>query len=184
MLSCSSLSCNVWEAVKPGLKSVDELHLMELVSQGHFLRAMLEDWHERHVERLSNDPRDDPWLFLSSIYYHATSIYLSGIFDYRPQFDLLFPASLPFQIIQSHVTHLLIGIHTALDTTNLAGVLFFFPLRVAGARSWSEDQKLSILHMLKEISRRAYVVADAFVLDLNTLWAMDRNRENARRAWD
>jgi hypothetical protein len=55
----------------------------------------------------------------------------------------------------------------ALRSTSLAGILFFFPLRVAGARSRSSVvNQARILIMLKEVRKRNFVVADAFVEDL------------------
>jgi hypothetical protein len=60
----------------------------------------------------------------------------------------------------------------ALKTTNLAGILFFFPLRVAGARARSVGQRSIILDLLGHISSRSFVVADAFVSDLKSLWEM------------
>jgi hypothetical protein len=86
-------------------------------------------------------------------------------------------------MIQAHVMNILAKTELALQT-NLAAICFFFPLRVAGARVWLEEQRLLILRLLGDISKRAYIVADAFILDLNSLWIMDRNREDARRAWD
>jgi hypothetical protein len=58
----------------------------------------------------------------------------------------------------------------ALNNTNLGGVLYFFPLRVAGARVTSKEEAEGIVTMLKEISKRSFVVAEAFVLDLKALW--------------
>lgn len=167
------------EAVNPDLASFNESILLNLVGNGYLLRMKLEDWHERN-QKLSSS---DPWLLLAMVYYHTTSIYLSGIFDYRRQFDHLNPPTLPLEIAQTHVVHILTNIEMAMQT-NVAMVCFFFPLRVAGARVWLEEQKMLILRLLGDISKRAYIVADAFVLDLNTLWLMKLSRDDARRAWD
>jgi hypothetical protein len=172
-------SCRVWEVVKPDLTSFDESAILDLIVQGHHLRTRLEKWHDRNQPPSSTDQ----WLLLATIYYHAISIYLSGIFDYRSQFDHLHPPSLPLEVVQAHVINILANIEVALQT-NLAAICFFFPLRVAGARVWLKEQKMLILSFLGDISRRAYIVADAFILDLNTLWVMDRSRKDARRAWD
>jgi hypothetical protein len=48
--------------------------------------------------------------------------------------------------------------------------LLFFPLRVAGARAACREETSLILEMLKEISRRGFVVANAFTVDLEELW--------------
>lgn len=58
----------------------------------------------------------------------------------------------------------------SLKTANLAAVLFFFPLRVAGARVSTARETKLICEMLGEISMRGFVVADAFITDLNSLW--------------
>jgi hypothetical protein len=108
---------------------------------------------------------------LSLAYYHASSIFLSGIFDYRPQFMLYQIPSLTEEEIQTHVEGILTNTEIALNKTNLAGILLFFPLRVAGARTKCELQKKDILEMLGEITKRSFVVADAFREDLTGLWA-------------
>lgn len=167
----------MWEVIKLDIATYDDLLLRQLSTEGHQLRASLHDWYERFQER------NDSWSILAATYYYAISIYLSGIFDYRPQFDHISSPSLSHKTIQTHVTNILTNLELGLRT-NLAGILFFFPLRVAGARAWSTEQKASILGMLKEISSRAFVVADAFVLDLNTLWLTKRKREEARKACD
>jgi uncharacterized membrane protein len=105
------------------------------------------------------------------IYYHAISIYLSGIFDYRLQFNDFIPPTLPYEKIQMHVCGILTRTKMALHITKLAGLLFFFPLRVAGARAVAVEHRLLIVEMLKDISRRNFVVADAFVHDLENLWS-------------
>ncbi|KAE8448722.1 hypothetical protein EG329_008937 [Mollisiaceae sp. DMI_Dod_QoI] len=183
MLSCSSFSCKVWEVIKPGITTFGEMVLPDIAAEGHRLRALLENWHERFQDHVRSSCKDT-WSILTKAYYHAISIYLSGIFDYRVQFDHLSTACLPTEVIQAHVSSILVSIEVALKTTNLAGILFFFPLRVAGARAWTSDQKSTIIKTLKEISCRAFVVADAFVLDLSTLWLTHRTRAEPHRTWD
>jgi hypothetical protein len=113
---------------------------------------------------------EDSQSILAVIYYHAISIYLSGIFDYRFQFNQIVTPTLSQPRIEHHVDMILSKTQVALETTNLGGVLFFFPLRVAGARATCQGEKTMILEMLKEISRRSFVVADAFKTDLEELW--------------
>lgn len=108
---------------------------------------------------------------LSLTYYHASSIFLSGIYDYRPDFTLHEVPSLTEDEIQAHVVGILTNADLALRTTTLAGILLFFPLRVAGARTKCDLQKSNILEMFGEITKRSFVVADAFREDLTGLWA-------------
>jgi hypothetical protein len=55
-------------------------------------------------------------------------------------------------------------------STNLAGIVYFLPLRIVGARVREPKDRNKILQMLKEIERRGYVVAEAFIKDLQELW--------------
>ena len=48
--------------------------------------------------------------------------------------------------------------------------MFFFPLRVAGARVTLKEEAEAIVTMLNDISKRNFVVAEAFVSDLKALW--------------
>lgn len=72
--------------------------------------------------------------------------------------------------MQNHVDEILRMTEISLTTANLAAVLFFFPLRVAGARVTTARETVSICAMLGEISMRGFVVADAFTVDLKSVW--------------
>ena len=166
---------SIWDVFKPDATYLGELldkTLLDLAEDGHALRDALRDWYD-HFQiwlKCGIHPSDDPRSALAAIYYHGISIYLSGLYDYRPQFNHINAPSLPFETIQMHVDSILSRTEMALRTTNLAGIMFFFPLRVAGARAVSSNQKSSILRMLKAISGRNFVVADAFTQDLSTFW--------------
>jgi len=120
----------------------------------------------------SSTKMNDDQMILALIYYHAISIYLSGTFDYHTHWnDHHIPTPmLPPNEIQKHVTVILNMVNSTLEQTNLAGILFFFPLRVAGSRVQSVQQRSEISRMLRHISRRGFVVADAFTVDLEELW--------------
>ncbi len=87
-------------------------------------------------------------------------------------------ASIPPEAIQVHVQNILQTTKLALKTINLAGPVYFFPLRVAGARASSSEQMFSILEMLDRISERSFVVAQAFSEDLRALWGRGLDREH------
>ncbi|KAH1516623.1 hypothetical protein KXX29_008851 [Aspergillus fumigatus] len=107
---------------------------------------------------------------LATIYFHSISIYLSGIFDYRAQFNEIPTPTISPAVVQNHVDAILRMAEIALKTTALASVLFFFPLRVAGARVTAAAETESIHAMFRDISARGFVVADAFTADLRSLW--------------
>jgi len=175
MTSCASLNHRTWAVVKPDLEiaqALSEKPLLDLANEGLTIQKSIQHWHSNFLEWSASHSisTGNAQSTLAIIYYHATSIYLSGIFDYRPHFSYILSPSLPETIIQAHVIAILSTTELALKTTNLGGVLFFYPLRVAGARARCAYQRKGILKMLGEISG-SFVVANAFTGDLKALWS-------------
>ncbi|KAG0647606.1 Uncharacterized protein D0Z07_6868, partial [Hyphodiscus hymeniophilus] len=175
MVCCSSLSDRVGYALETSsnITSTD-LHsiLEQFASEGLSLRLSLDEWHRTFQEWILSDdnPSDAGQSILANLYFHAISIFLSGIFDYRFEFNHLVAPRLLENQIQYHVSSILLETEIALRTTDLAGVLYFFPLRVAGARITSREEGAAIVAMLEKISWRSFIVAGAFVSDLKTVW--------------
>ncbi|KAH1752918.1 hypothetical protein KXV78_008448 [Aspergillus fumigatus] len=139
-------SGRVWDLLKPDSNHPSMLlhkTLLELAAEGFIVRSALHD---------------------------CISIYLSGIFDYRAQFNEIPTPTISPAVVQNHVDAILRMAEIALKTTALASVLFFFPLRVAGARVTAAAETESIHAMFRDISARGFVVADAFTADLRSLW--------------
>ncbi len=158
-----------------------ELEILSIAADGLLIQSSLFSWsrgtaiwsmsepHE-NTDSPHNDIHDSQSL-LASIYYHATRIFLSGIFDYRSHhWEGISTPRLPAIDIQNHVTAILNGSETALNKTNIAGILLFFPLRVAGARARTAVEQQAILSMLHQIENRNFIVAGAFVEDLKEVW--------------
>jgi hypothetical protein len=156
----------------PTQKNAPEEELLHLASEGIDLRTALSRWLEifKAWQTLDSTKEDDSRSKFANVYFHAISIYLSGHFDYRYQFNHILSASLPSKEIDVHVREILQHTEEALKTTRLAGILFLFPLRVAGARARTAVQRLRILEMLDGISDKSFVVAHAFSEDLKDLW--------------
>lgn len=104
------------------------------------------------------------------IYYHATSIYLSGTYDYHPYWTRADAPILQRSRIDWHVSEIL-RLGADLLQQGAAGVLLFFPLRVAGARANDEPSRRTILDLLQATARRGFIVADTFTAELAALWA-------------
>ncbi|KAK0110175.1 hypothetical protein ONS95_002826 [Cadophora gregata] len=179
MLETHALGEKVWDVVKEDTDlpshMIDEA-LTDLGTAGLTMRDTIDNWHTSFLQS-SYAIEDDPWSLLAIIYYHAISIYLTGIFDYRPQFDMIPYPSLSYSTIQAHVYSIISQTKLALSTTNLAGAFLVFALRVAGARAVNEEQRVDILQMLAEISTRSFVVADAFRMDLEYVWSETESRK-------
>ncbi|KAH7308839.1 hypothetical protein BKA65DRAFT_543657 [Rhexocercosporidium sp. MPI-PUGE-AT-0058] len=187
MLETQGLGERVWQVVKEDTEVPSHLvdgGLIDLATEGILLRQAIDDWYQTFLASAMS-LENDPWSLLATIYYHAISIYLTGLFDYRPQFDTIPFPNLSPTVIQAHVASIISQTQLALSTTNIAGALFVFALRVAGARAVTEVERGEILGMLGEISTRSFVVAEAFKMDLEELWWRERRvRGDDRRAWD
>jgi len=171
---CLLTSSSMAGLLNPGSTrdQISEEALLHLASEGIDLRNALFRWSETFAawRNLDSTHEEDARSTLANIYFHAISIYLSGLFDYRYQFNQILSASLPSDNIQIHVCEILHHTEVAMKTTRLAGILFFFPLRVAGARARTSTQRSAILAMLDRISERSFVVAQAFSRVLKSLW--------------
>ncbi|KAH1361211.1 hypothetical protein KXV31_009438 [Aspergillus fumigatus] len=165
----------VWDLLKPDSNHPSMLlhkTLLELAAEGFIVRSALHDWYAT-FQKWSADtgtPAHNPQSILATIYFHSISIYLSGIFDYRAQFNQIPTPTISPAVVQNHVDAILRMAEIALKTTALAAVLFLFPLRVAGARVTAAAETESIHAMFRDISARGFVVADAFTADLRSLW--------------
>ena len=142
-----------------------------MANQGLQLQIALNAWLKEAAVWMSVHDSEgfDTASILAKLYYHAIVI-LSGIFDYRSYWVDVHIPILQNTEVQEHVSEILSITKSALETTNLAGILLFFPLRVAGARVSIMGQKQLILEFLREISNKNFVVAGAFVQDLTQLW--------------
>ena len=146
--------------------------ILEFAAEGFVIRSALADWYANFQKwsAETGTPEYNPNSVLATIYFCAISIYLSGIFDYRTQFNTIPTPTISQDVVQNHVDEILRMTEISLKTANLAAVLFFFPLRVAGARVTTARETELICTMLREISMRGFVVADAFRADLKSVW--------------
>ena len=147
--------------------------LLELAAEGLAIRAALDDWYidfQKYIAEFEGISQSTESV-LAMAYFYGISIYLSGIFDYHTtQFDDILTPAISQTAIQDHVSMVLMTTTVGLETTSLSPVLFFFPLRVAGSRAMSANQRELILGLLEQVSRRSFPVAEAFIEDLKAWW--------------
>ncbi len=112
-------------------------------------------------------------IHLARVFFSATSIYLSGVFDYDIlHWETLGITDIPALTedkIQAHVAVILEGTSTALSRVNLSTLLFLFPLRIAGARSWDKLQRDHVKSLLVEVEIE-FAVAETFRTELGRVW--------------
>ncbi|KAI8715964.1 Zn(2)-C6 fungal-type domain-containing protein [Fusarium sp. LHS14.1] len=170
----SNLICSLQDDQLAGIP--DEAR--DIAAEGFRLRQALTLWQlNRRASTPSPNPNgettaDDDFLSLAEVFYSATSIYLSGVFDYEivhwQSMSIPVP-NLSEEEIQTHVSTILVLSGMILDSSKISSVLVLFPLRVAGARSWDQWQHDCIIELLERIEQ-TFPVASAFRTDLGALW--------------
>lgn len=156
-------------AVLPEDMTFEDRQQLKLAARdGLDLYSQLEMWYIEHANRTETRT---PLSLLSSIYHGATAVSISTIFDF-PHFahcGLLVPGSSTLNL-NTKVDELCTLLRCALRTTNLAGILILWPLRVAGSKSIRKDQAHQILGMLREIRQQGFAVAQSFEHVLKEQW--------------
>ncbi|KAI6269341.1 hypothetical protein MCOR28_007782 [Pyricularia oryzae] len=115
---------------------------------------------------------------LAETCFSATSIYLSGVFDYEIYYwqSLQLPvATLSEDQIQQHVAFILDS-SQRLAGTSISSLLLLFPLRVASARARKTSQKEQIMELLGIVGS-SFPVALAFKAEIENLWRYNSARE-------
>ncbi|KAL3300599.1 C6 finger domain-containing protein, partial [Colletotrichum asianum] len=153
------------------VQATSDVHLsegLELAIEGFSLREALDSW-ELTASFL---PESTDERLLSIAYHSATSIYLSGNYDY----DLAHWQGLGVAVpilsasrIEEHFEAIVATVNEALKGSSLSPLLFLFPLRVAGARAKQRQQREAVIKLLQSI-RRNFIVADAMLEELRELW--------------
>ncbi|PVI04066.1 hypothetical protein DM02DRAFT_694603 [Periconia macrospinosa] len=162
------------------LSLVDQYARTEsLGAEGLSLRRALQEWQELATQWSIAIPHfanrtdgADIDLLIAQAYFHAISIYLSGIFDYHvPWTKEGAPCApiLPRHEVEHHIAEIF-GFCKALLNAGVAGIMLFFPLRVTGARSRQVQDQNEVLSFFREISQRGYSTATTLVAELCTLW--------------
>jgi len=125
------------------------------------------------LKAANGDATPVSFFFLSQAFFAATSIYLSGVFDYEmphwQDMGIIAP-TLSEDEIQGHVTDILMHTREILCNSSISPLLTLFPLRVAGARSWESWQQESIMDSLSVIEK-SFPVAASFRADLQGVWS-------------
>jgi hypothetical protein len=166
----------VYEYINDGKTGNGSIEIT-LVAQGTQLRGHLLDWQQQVQIQFSSQHKSansliqESELLLSLIYFHAISIYLSGIYDYHPQIfssTVVLP-TLSQSEIDYHLSSIIKLTGYALET-NLASLLFFFPLRVAAARSRTTQYRSDVLALLRKVRCKGFAISDFFELEIRALW--------------
>lgn len=157
-------------------QSADLDHLrtaFEIATEGIRLRSLLSQWQDMDMLLVARDGCPPCHLRdLTHILHSATDIYLSGVFDYElihwQMLGVVVP-TLDENSIQMHVARIIHTSQQLLIGSAVSPLLLLFPLRVAGARSWSKLQQTSIASLLSHIETM-FLVAAAFRQELTELW--------------
>lgn len=155
-------------------RHVDDITVRALVTfaeEGHQLRSDLSLWEEMALIWPISSTTDHQ-MMIAWIFHSAISIYLSGVYDYDQIWEThhVTTPTLPQIEIQQHVSRILDNTSLALKETNVTPLVFLFPLRIAGARVKTSEQRKQIRALLTQISC-SFRVANAISSNLGEVWA-------------
>ncbi|KAK0376355.1 hypothetical protein CLIM01_06289 [Colletotrichum limetticola] len=165
---CSRLRARTYASF-PGVE-VPSIDALELATEGFYLRDALDTW--KLDASFSSAQHNE--MLLAMIYYSATSIYLSGNYDYDLHHWQAMTVAVPVlsrDEILKHVEDILQTTREALRSSTLSPLLHLFPLRVAGARSQEHSQRQAVTECLLEVKKQ-FAVADAMLVELDELWSL------------
>ena len=111
---------------------------------------------------------------LGKIYYHTMLVYLSGMFSYnefwaRPTLSNI-TATLCSLEVKEHVNAITDQVEWALEHSNLAGPLFYLPLRIAGQRCQTEFECARIRALISRIAQGGFIVIRSLLEVLQRVW--------------
>jgi hypothetical protein len=143
---------------------VDPTKMHELVQEGQELHSQLAVFASALHASMTAQDTSVAWM-----YYHALSIYLSGVFDYTLSEVCAIP-SLRDEEITVHLEGILKRSDEALQQSQTSRVFLLLPLRIAGnrCRNWKQCQE--VLKRI-DILRGQFAVATAFRTELLHIWS-------------
>jgi hypothetical protein len=142
----------------------DTSTIFELIQTGQNLHSQLATFAS--LLRASPQAPDNN---VAQMYYHALSIYLSGIFDYTLS-PLRTTLSLQPDEITAHLEGILTHSSEAQQQNQVSQVFLLLPLRIAGNRCSNSKQCREVLKRL-DILRKQFAVAAAFRTEVLEMWA-------------
>ncbi|KAF5608602.1 uncharacterized protein FSUBG_4530 [Fusarium subglutinans] len=176
IVSCSTLRVRAINLIyHSDTDAVDLDEAFDVAQEGFRLRQALIDWEakDQPPKQQTAENASGNFAYLTKTFFAATSIYLSGVFDYEIPYwqdkGIVAP-NLSEEEIQMHVVNILTHTNTVLYNSSISPLLVLFPLRVAGARSWQGWQQDCIMQNLMVVER-TFPVAAAFRADLMGVWA-------------
>lgn len=143
---------------------VDPTTIYELTQEGQELHSQLAAFAS--ALQLSKSAQD---ISVAWMYYHALSIYLSGVFDYTLSEVCAIP-SLRDDEITVHLEGILKRSDEALQQSQTSRVFLLLPLRIAGNRCSNWKQCQAVLKRI-DILRNQFAVATAFRTELLQIWS-------------
>ena len=159
-----SLNARILPVFDVGLADLENTHIQQLKDaaiEGLDIRECLDTWYLANESTLSSRQDEDSQTLLAKIYHPTILLNITNLFDAYPHFYALAISisRLSSSEIQENVNVIISLVEKALRTTRIAGFSLLWPVRVAGGRSITEDQRSRVLKMLREIEKRGFVVA-------------------------
>lgn len=143
---------------------VDPTTMHELIQEGQGLHSQLTAFSSALQMSISAQDSSVAWM-----YYHALSIYLSGVFDYTLS-EVCATPSLRDDEITVHLEGILKRSDEAIQHSQTSRVFLLLPLRIAGNRCSNWKQCQEVLNRIDTL-RDQFAVATAFRTELLQIWS-------------
>jgi hypothetical protein len=143
---------------------VDPTTMHQLIEEGERLHSQLATFSS--TLQMSTNAQD---ISVAWMYYHALSIYLSGVFDYTLSEVCAIP-SLRDNEITVHLEGILERSDEAIQHSPTSRVFLLLPLRIAGNRCSNWKQCQEVLNRIDTL-RDQFAVATAFRTELLQIWS-------------
>lgn len=181
MLKCSALlmqlvklskSVGIYESAGQRGTHVPPV-VQTLVMAGCTLRSELDAWYEKHFGtasiRTTALVNEDGPTVLSRLFFSATKLFLSGMFEQARPFWTNLGLVVPLvQDADARVRAIIALMETALASTDVSPLLLLLPLRIAGTYMVGE-QRIQLVAFLDEINRH-FAVSQAVKSGLQEYW--------------
>lgn len=107
---------------------------------------------------------------LAEVYYHTLMLFIARNYMYHGFWQVLPHPKLTADQQRQHISRIVTLLKGLCKDLTISGVLFLFPLRVAGSLATDADTKAQIFQLLDTVHRQGFVVAERVRIDLAELY--------------
>lgn len=155
-----------WIESVPTSQRYNNANISSLGWQGLELQTDLEDWFRIQKETGATSDHDR----LAEVYYHTLTLFVARNYTYYDFWQDMPRPKLTSDQQSQHISSIVTLLQGLCKDLTISGVLFLFPLRVAGSLATDAATKAEIFQLLDTVHRQGFVVAQRVRVDLEELY--------------